>query len=136
MTGLNSQYTRNPRCEEMAISSQSFAKRYFVTDFFFNKVKRPNKTRKQVRVEDRTRSKIGTNKFIYSSFVMNRTSPHTQHKELKTLLNKTPTKCTYVYFQLIHLHVSAQNSLLQGAELQNTNNLITIGPKYSHCTSM
>ena len=30
-----------------------------------------------------------------------------------------------------HLHVSAQKSHPQGAELQNTNTLITIGPKYS-----
>ena len=52
------------------------------------------------------------------------------------LLNKTQTKCTHVYFQLTHLHVSAQTSHLQGAELQNTNTLITVGPKYSHCISM
>jgi hypothetical protein len=47
------------------------------------------------------------------------------------LLNKTPTKWTYVYFQLTHLHVSAQKGHLQGVELQKTKTLITIGPKYS-----
>ena len=58
------------------------------------------------------------------------------NKTFQLLLNKTPTKCTHVYFQLTHLHVSAQKSHLQGVELQNTNTLVIISPKYSHCILM
>jgi hypothetical protein len=57
-------------------------------------------------------------------------------KVKEKLLNKTPTKCTYFYFQLTHLHVSAEKSHLQGVKLQNTNTLITIGPKYSNFISI
>jgi hypothetical protein len=46
----------------------------------------------------------------------------------RELLNKTPTECTCVYFQLTHLHVSAQKSHPQGGELQNTSTSINIGP--------
>ena len=51
-------------------------------------------------------------------------------------MNKISTNAHTFIFKLIHLHVSAQKGHLQGVKSLNTNTLITICPKYSHCIQM
>jgi hypothetical protein len=55
------------------------------------------------------------------------------YRAFSQINEKISNKCTYIYFQLTHLHVLARKSHLQGVRSQNTNTLITICPKYSHC---